>query len=59
MSDRSASTKPSRNFEMAEKAYEMVCLAGLFFKHAGRPEIAERLRLAVTGWDRPGDEMRE
>jgi hypothetical protein len=57
MSDQTASHKRSRNFEMAEKAYEMVCLAGLFFKHAGRPDIAERLRIAVEGFDRPGNEV--
>jgi hypothetical protein len=41
---------------MAEKAFEMVCLAGLFFKHAGRPDIAERLKMAVAGWDRSGED---
>ena len=58
MSNRPARPEPSQNSEMAEKAYEMVCLAGLFFKHAGRPEIAERLKVAVAGWDRPGSARR-
>ena len=44
-----------RNDDMAEKAFEMVCLAALFFKHAGRPVIAERLKTAVAGWQRDED----
>ena len=37
--------------EMLERAHEMACLAGLVFKHAGRSDIAARLREAVRGWD--------
>ena len=51
-------SKPKQHLEMLEKAHEMVCLAGLFFRHAGRPEIAERLRIAVSGWDAPDREPR-
>jgi hypothetical protein len=52
MPSQTRSTEQSKNAEMLEKAYEMACLAGLFFKHAGQPEVAERLRIAVAGWGR-------
>lgn len=52
MPSQTRSTEQSKNAEMLEKAYEMACLAGLFFKHAGHPEIADRLRVAVAGWGR-------